>query len=199
MSTDDKTRKQPELEPTASLPVGARCRWFRNGDLDEAPIPAMVNRSRKTGILGLTVFTPGSQSIQDVSSARHVSHPDVHLRPYLLDDPRVGLWDYVPGQLVIQGDRLMLAIMPGGPVCKLVRLDVAATRIPELAFRGGQPSPTHSREEQEAKVLELAQKYGPASSARIAEEVSAWGGEAWNHQRVSQCIRKRSKLAATTE
>ena len=69
--------------------------WYRRGQLDRDPIPALVTRSDRSGMLELSAFPPLARTIEAVSGVRYRWDPYLKTHPQVVHDN--GFWDFVGG------------------------------------------------------------------------------------------------------
>lgn len=145
-----------------TLPIGSRCRWFRQADTSSTPIAAIVTASNGTGLLSLWCIPPGAYAGEVHTGVRHKSHPDCKDRPAWVRAN--GCWDYVEGEEPAP---------PAEPVAAVVDDEVVST------------------EAAEQKLLELAAAHGRDPN-KLAKLMTAATGARWTWQKVNGVLQRQT-------
>lgn len=143
-----------------SLPVSATCLWYRHGDLDSDPLPAIVFRSSSEGRLDLVVFEFRNLLPKNVKAVRH--RDDLMATRQKDATYQGGLWDYGETWTEWQGET------------------GSAKQRAEDAW---------NEEKIEANLMSLYDQKGDGSAVEIATEMAQLTGVIWNHQQVNARIR----------
>lgn len=116
--------QQQQQSKRFSIPVpliGDTVWYYRRGQTNRQPIPAIVTDNDRCGILELSLIVPMARTIEPASSVRHRSDPYLKTHQNVAEEQ--GVWDFVGGG---QGD------VAGGPAGKTLTEEEIKQKVLEL-------------------------------------------------------------------
>lgn len=88
--------------PLPTPPIGFMVNFYRHGNTDERPIPAVICDHGGPGILDLVLFVFDVQTQQSARGVHHKDHPFLISNPQSLKNRGAGTWDYCRGDKAIE-------------------------------------------------------------------------------------------------
>ena len=84
--------------PLPTPPIGVMVQFFRNGNLNEIPIPGVVVRQCAPGQVDLKLFVANSQNNENANGVHFKDHPFLISNSQILKLKGSGVFDYIDGQ-----------------------------------------------------------------------------------------------------
>ncbi len=159
--------------------------WYRKGDMQSEPRPAIVTKINKFGVASLTAFAPNAVIPDIIDGARHHADPYVgdHL-PAVQEDGR-GTWDYVEAEKDFMDKANSKLRAAREAEDKKQRADRA-----EQAEQAKPPEPTVAMPELDLDALSADEiivqaRIAGYNAVQVAVVLTKKTSEQWNYQKVN--------------
>ncbi len=156
--------------------------WYRKGDMQSEPRPAIVTRINKFGVASLTAFAPNAVIPDIIDGARHHADPYVEDHLAAVQEDGRGTWDYVE----VEKDFMDKA----NSKLQAAREAEEKKQRAEQVERSKPPQPVQAMPELDLDALSVDEIIVQARTAgynavQIAVVLTKKTDEQWNHQKVN--------------